>query len=325
MQLKDQLKLVKFKLDNINQIHDKLSRQEGLSTIEFDLLLRNMMEVYEFYHIMKMEKVLWQQTDPNIYNQDQPEDQQMPEVNAGSVIENNASFQDEDEITELMEEEKREVFIPEEDESEIVITRNTTESSRLSLFDVEADLEIVSRPSDNPVSEFLADSIESETSPGQNEMQAMVEDTLTDTENNEKLEWQLEEKTILAVEMRNDIIEEQFSENEDNSPDRSFLYADPEQMEVPVMGKRETYPSSASITSPIETKIAINDKFLFIRELFGGDFDAYEQTLFEINKLETRNEALDYLSNHVTDRFDWLDKEEVANDFFILIQQHFNF
>lgn len=46
--------------------------------------------------------------------------------------------------------------------------------------------------------------------------------------------------------------------------------------------------------------IGINEKFLFVKELFGGHADSYTQTLTYINQAGSFNEAVEYLDRHFT-------------------------
>jgi len=49
----------------------------------------------------------------------------------------------------------------------------------------------------------------------------------------------------------------------------------------------------------IRKVIGINDKYLFISELFGNDKDTYENALDEISKLDTYDEAMEWMNENV--------------------------
>jgi hypothetical protein len=51
----------------------------------------------------------------------------------------------------------------------------------------------------------------------------------------------------------------------------------------------------------INSAIGINDKFIFIRELFSGDKDLYMETIQVLNNFDTFENALEFLN----DNFDW--------------------
>ena len=71
--------------------------------------------------------------------------------------------------------------------------------------------------------------------------------------------------------------------------------------------------SSYWMTKPLinlKDAIGLNDKFLFINELFKGDADKYNQTLEILNNASNFNEAYNYLMEN----FDWdMDGELVQN------------
>lgn len=69
----------------------------------------------------------------------------------------------------------------------------------------------------------------------------------------------------------------------------------------------------------IREMLALNDRFLLLRELFGGNVVLMEQTLDDVNRLNSYDESIALLNS----RFDWeLQKEEVQY-FFKLIAQRF--
>ena len=51
----------------------------------------------------------------------------------------------------------------------------------------------------------------------------------------------------------------------------------------------------------INTAIGLNDKFIFIRELFGGDKEYYHETIQLLNNFDTYESALEFLKSN----FDW--------------------
>ena len=51
----------------------------------------------------------------------------------------------------------------------------------------------------------------------------------------------------------------------------------------------------------INTAIGLNDKFIFIRELFGGNKEHYHETIQILNNFDTYESALEFLKEN----FDW--------------------
>lgn len=65
--------------------------------------------------------------------------------------------------------------------------------------------------------------------------------------------------------------------------------------------------------------IGINDKFLFIKELFGGNADLYNQTIKHLNQVTDLNEAI----IHIQENFDWDADNETAMAFIDLVRRKF--
>jgi len=69
----------------------------------------------------------------------------------------------------------------------------------------------------------------------------------------------------------------------------------------------------------IRELISLNDRFLFLRELFGGNSMLMDQTLDQINSMSNFDECSEMLTNI----FDWDVESEAAKYFFTLITQRF--
>lgn len=70
----------------------------------------------------------------------------------------------------------------------------------------------------------------------------------------------------------------------------------------------------------IRQMVGINDKYLFISELFGNDKDAYEATLNELNTFETYTQAVNWL----TAKLHWEEAEETVQSFYGLLNNFFS-
>ena len=71
--------------------------------------------------------------------------------------------------------------------------------------------------------------------------------------------------------------------------------------------------------SDIKSAIGIGDRFLYIRELFDGNNDLFEQTVSHLNSLNSYNEANDYLK----DNFKWESTEETAVGFLNVVRRKY--
>ena len=65
--------------------------------------------------------------------------------------------------------------------------------------------------------------------------------------------------------------------------------------------------------------IGLNDKFLFINELFNGDSPLFKKTVEMINQMGDFNEVFSYL----TSQFNWDMKNETVNKFMELVRRKF--
>lgn len=79
--------------------------------------------------------------------------------------------------------------------------------------------------------------------------------------------------------------------------------------------------------SPVQdlrTAIGINDKFLFINELFRGDQDMYDRSLATINKAASLQDAEYWIERELKIKLGWLDRNEAVQQFYSLIRKRFS-
>jgi hypothetical protein len=69
----------------------------------------------------------------------------------------------------------------------------------------------------------------------------------------------------------------------------------------------------------IWSAISINERFLFIRELFGNDPEGFKNTVTLLNSLSSFEAAKKFM----TDRFHWDENSTVANDFLNVVRRRF--
>lgn len=82
--------------------------------------------------------------------------------------------------------------------------------------------------------------------------------------------------------------------------------------------------ASTPITDLVKA-VGINDKLLYINELFRGDADEYADTMDTLNRKPSFEEAKVFLSRHLIDKFGWTDdtRSERAQAFVKLISRRF--
>jgi hypothetical protein len=69
--------------------------------------------------------------------------------------------------------------------------------------------------------------------------------------------------------------------------------------------------------------IGLNEKFLFIEELFGGDSNVYKQQLELLNSMESFDAAIDYINNKMLQEYGWKLKGGVEKRFIKLIERRY--
>ena len=78
--------------------------------------------------------------------------------------------------------------------------------------------------------------------------------------------------------------------------------------------------SSKLQTAPLSSIVAgigLNDKFLYIRELFKGDNALYSNTIRHLDTAESLGDAMDFINHH----FDWNKKDETTQKFMNLVHR----
>jgi hypothetical protein len=76
--------------------------------------------------------------------------------------------------------------------------------------------------------------------------------------------------------------------------------------------KLQTAPLSSIVSG-----IGLNDKFLYMRELFKGDSALYSNTVRHLDTAESLGDAMDFINRH----FDWDKKNETVQKFINLVQR----
>jgi hypothetical protein len=90
------------------------------------------------------------------------------------------------------------------------------------------------------------------------------------------------------------------------------------------LGKQKPVQDLASALTEIPvadiwSAIAINDRFLFTRELFGNDSESFKNTVSLLNSISTWEAARNYISEH----FNWDKNNQVAKDFLTIVKRRF--
>jgi len=74
----------------------------------------------------------------------------------------------------------------------------------------------------------------------------------------------------------------------------------------------------------IREAIGVNDRYLFISELFNGNTEAYKQTIEELNRLQSKEEAQRYVREKLEPMKGWQDNPRIAEKMNELIVRRFD-
>lgn len=69
--------------------------------------------------------------------------------------------------------------------------------------------------------------------------------------------------------------------------------------------------------------IGLNQKFLLINELFGGDADTYNASVDQINGSTDFSEAINWIDNELRGQFDWNEESSTVQEFLDLVERRF--
>jgi hypothetical protein len=73
----------------------------------------------------------------------------------------------------------------------------------------------------------------------------------------------------------------------------------------------------------LSESIALNDKFIFVRELFGSQFTEYENNIRKIDELGNYQDALEYCKNSLSTKYNWENRINIANRFYELLEKNY--
>jgi hypothetical protein len=73
----------------------------------------------------------------------------------------------------------------------------------------------------------------------------------------------------------------------------------------------------------IRTSIGINDKYLYISELFGDDKTAYDTAIKELNKCNNLQEAMRFADNELNNKYNWDKENPTVQSFYTLLSSSF--
>lgn len=73
----------------------------------------------------------------------------------------------------------------------------------------------------------------------------------------------------------------------------------------------------------IRTNIGINDKYLYISELFMDDKSAYDAAVKELNKCNSLHEAMSFTESELNNKYNWDKESPTVQSFYTLLSSSF--
>lgn len=205
------------------------------------------------------------------------------------------------------------------------------------LFEEESTKIIVSTPQISQVK--VEKTTEIPTKPIKPELKPQGKQEIIQNQAKEKTDTpkNLEKKSIFekteAPSSTEKVTDKETERHEHKTKEKSILKVEqPESIAEKFQGKRKSMTESLSnqinvkpIASQLQDKpiadltkeIGVHDRFLFIKELFDGDNNRYEETINKLNQFNDISEALIYLHEN----FNWNDNNKAANRFIDLIRR----
>lgn len=74
----------------------------------------------------------------------------------------------------------------------------------------------------------------------------------------------------------------------------------------------------------IRNSIGLNDKYLFLNELFNNDKEAYDIAISKINNIEHYDDAKQWIDQHLKQDMNWDINDSTVVTFYGLLEKHFN-
>ncbi len=69
--------------------------------------------------------------------------------------------------------------------------------------------------------------------------------------------------------------------------------------------------------------IDLSERYVFTKELFGGDADYYDKAIRQLNQYETLEEAQAYMNNELHSKYKWTGKEQVQKQFARIVERRY--
>lgn len=86
----------------------------------------------------------------------------------------------------------------------------------------------------------------------------------------------------------------------------------------------QLFHAAKAANKDIRSSIGINDKYLFLNELFNNHKSNYEETLDKLNHFSTADQAKDWIITKVAPAQKWDKEDATAQSFYAMLDKHFS-
>ena len=73
----------------------------------------------------------------------------------------------------------------------------------------------------------------------------------------------------------------------------------------------------------LKAAIGINEKFLFINELFDGNLQEYNNSIAALNQCQSYSEATTFIKNNLSGKYKWEEENKYVLSFLDLVKRRF--
>jgi len=164
----------------------------------------------------------------------------------------------------------------------------------------------------------------------------------------------IEEKTQLMVQPEDDLetineelLELETVEENSTEPEPEFKILENSNIDTPLMGKSEPESEEQPLTmneilasqtsqntvssqfnqrqvNDLKSLINLNDKLLFVRDLFNGYSLAYSEAIEILNRFDSFESADNFLKQNYSSKNNWAEKQNVADKFYEILNKRFS-
>ena len=147
------------------------------------------------------------------------------------------------------------------------------------------------------------------------EEQEVVEDTTTNDEGSSQ-----------------ENIEEQAQPEAETAEETSSIEEEPSESERSINDQLESQSEENSVANQLGSQpiaslsqaIGINERFLFTKELFNNDSQAYVAAIEKLNNFETLEEARSYINSDLKSNYTWDEESEAVSSLINLVEKRYS-